>query len=156
MYRVLQVEKIAKDDNPSVSQASMDNSEEAQNEDEEGPGDRYPYEGDEDEIKSCQKLNSVSTISRLRVQPLSSSRFNIPLCRMLAMPTVRPTLSSDLAKLEQEFVHGYREGASVFYVTLTDEEDNTHWVTEAHKASWSPIWNAKMTNSIPFLSPFRS
>jgi hypothetical protein len=30
---------------------------------------------------------------------------------MLAMPMVRPTLASDLVKLEQEFVHGYREGA---------------------------------------------
>ena len=54
---------------------------------------------------------------------------------MLAMPMVRPTLPSDLAKLEQEFVHGYREGASVFYVTITDEEGNTHEITESDKAS---------------------
>ena len=41
---------------------------------------------------------------------------------MCAMPMVRPTLSTDLAKLEEEFVHGYREGSSISYVTLTDEE----------------------------------
>ena len=70
-------------------------------------------------FKLGKKLNSVATIKSLRLQPISSSRFSIPLCRMLAMPMVRPTLSSDLAKLEQEFVHGYREGASVFYVTTT-------------------------------------
>ena len=90
-----------------------------------------------------QKLNSVSTITSLRFQPISSSRFSIPLCRMLAMPMVRPTLASDLAKLEQEFVHGYREGASVFYVTTTNEDGKTQEVLEADKASWGPIWNAK-------------
>ena len=56
---------------------------------------------------------------------------------------VRPTLASDLAKLEQEFVHGYREGASVFYVTTTNEDGKTQEVTEADKAYWGPIWDAK-------------
>jgi hypothetical protein len=62
---------------------------------------------------------------------------------MVAMPVVRPTLQSDLAKLEQEFVHGYREGASVFYVTVTNEEGKKQEVTEADKEKWGPIWNAK-------------
>ena len=106
-------------------------------------GDDVHDLGDEDEIRTRQKLNSVATITSLRFQPLSSSRFSIPLCRMLAMPMVRPTLSSDLAKLEQEFVHGYRDGASVFYVTTTNEDGKTQEVSEADKASWGPIWNAK-------------
>jgi hypothetical protein len=59
------------------------------------------------------------------------------------MPMVRPTLASDLAKLEQEFVHGYTDGAFVFYVTTTNEEGKTQDVLEADKASWDPIWNAK-------------
>ena len=53
---------------------------------------------------------------------------------MLAMPMVRPTLSFDLAKLKQEFVHGYREGTLVFYVTTTNEDGKTHDVLEANKA----------------------
>ncbi len=73
---------------------------------EESLGDDVKFQGDEDEIRTRQKLNSVATITSLRFQPISSSRFSIPLCRMLPMPMVRPTLSSDLAKLEQEFVHG--------------------------------------------------
>ena len=139
---------------------SLDISEDIQDEDEEMLGDRDPFEGDEDDIRSRQKLNSVATISSLRFQPLSSSRFNIPLCRMLAMPMVRPTLSSDLGKLEQEFVHGYRDGASVFYVSLTDEEGRTHQVSEADKASWGPIWNSKndvfnfFLRSVPELASF--
>ena len=62
---------------------------------------------------------------------------------MLSMPMVRPTLSIDLAKLEQEFVLGYKEGSSIFYVTLRDEESKTKEVIEADKASWGPIWSAK-------------
>ena len=106
-------------------------------------GDDAEFVGDEDEIRIRQKLNLVSTITSLRFQPINSSRFSIPLCRMLAMPMVRPTLTSDLAKLEQEFVHGYREGASVFYVSTTNEDGKTHEVQEADRASWGPIWNSK-------------
>jgi len=58
---------------------------------------------------------------------------------MVAMPMVRLTLQSDLAKLEQEFVHGYRQGASVFYVIVTNEDDKTQEVTEADKDNWGPI-----------------
>ena len=127
---------------------------------EESLGDDAHFLGNEDEIRTRQKVNSVATITSLRFQPNSSSRFNIPLCRLMAMPMVRPTLASDLAKLEQEFVHGYREGASVFYVTTTNEDGKTHEVTEADKASWGPIWDAKnaIFNSFllsdPALAPF--
>jgi hypothetical protein len=130
---------------------SLENYEECQDEDEDGLEVKDPYEGDEDDIMTRQKLNSVAKISRLRFQPLISSRFSIPLCRMLAIPMVRPTLTSDLAKLEQEFVHGYREGASVFYVTVTNEERKTHEITEADKASWDPIWRAKNEEFNSFL-----
>ena len=74
---------------------------------------------------------------------------------------VRPTLSTDLSKLEQEFVHGYREGSSVFYVTLTDEEGQTREVSEADKLSWGSIWSAKNEDfnsfllSIPELASFK-
>jgi hypothetical protein len=154
----LQVENNAMEDgeglgerDPALSLFSLDYSEECHDEEEEGPGDRDQYEGDEDDIRTRQKLNSVATISRLRFQPLSSSRFPIPLCRMLAMPMVRPTLTSDLAKLEQEFVYGYREGASVFYVTVTNEEGKTQEVTKADMASWDPIWRDKNEEFNSFL-----
>ncbi len=140
----------------------LDSSDEVQDDSEEGLGEKDLFEGDEDDIRARQKLNTVATLSELRVQPFSASRFNIPLCRMLAMPMVRPTLSTDLAKLEQEFVHGYREGSSVFYVTLTNEEGNTQEVTEADMASWGPIWSAKneefnsFLESVPELANFKN
>ena len=115
---------------------------------------------DEDAIRSRQKLNSVATIASLRVQPLSCSRFPIPLCRMLPMPMVRPTLESDLSKLEQEFVHGYRDGASVFYVSITDEDGKCREVTSEDKEKWDPLWKSKNEefnkhlSSVPELSGF--
>ena len=123
--------------------ANMDILDDVLEGEEESHGDDSQFLGDEDEIRTRQKLNSVATITSLRFQPIISSRFSIPLCRMLAMPMVRPTLTSDLTKLEQEFVHGYREGASVFYVTTTNEEGKTQEVTEADRSSWGPIWEAK-------------
>jgi hypothetical protein len=66
---------------------------------------------------------------------------------MLAMPMVRPTLASDLAKLEQEFVHEYREGASGFYITTTNEDGKTQEMLEADKAAWGPICVATLASS---------
>ncbi len=75
----------------------------------------------EDELRRLQKVDSVATIASLRMKPDELFRLRIPLCRLVAMPMVRPTLSCDLVKLEQEFVNGYLDGAAVFYVTTTNE-----------------------------------
>ena len=109
----------------------------------ESQNDDEHFGDDEDEIRTRQKLNAVAIISNLRFQPISVSRLSIPLCRLVAMPLVRPTLQSDLDKLEQEFVHGYRDGAAVFYVTLTDEHGSTQEVTSAVKERWGSIWYVK-------------
>ena len=94
-------------------------------------------------IRSRQKLNSVASISSLRIKPLEISRHHIPLCRMVAMPMVRPCLASDLTKLEQEFVHGYRDGSAVFYVSITNEQGELREVTEEDLASWGPLWRQR-------------
>ena len=49
-------------------------------------------------------------------------------------------LASDLTKLEQEFVHGYRDGSAVFYVSITNEQGQLRKVTEEDLASWGPLW----------------
>jgi hypothetical protein len=46
------------------------------------------------------------------------------------MPIVQPTLSSDLASLEADFVYGYREGAAVFYLSTTNEGGLVEKVTD--------------------------
>jgi hypothetical protein len=88
--------------------------------------------------KSEPPRRSIPTIEALRLKPSSLSRMQVPLCRMVPMPIVRPTLSSDLASLEDEFVHGYWEGAAVFYLSITNEGGQIEKVTDEDLASWGP------------------
>jgi hypothetical protein len=57
--------------------------------------------------RASRNVNSIATIEGLRLKPSSLSRMAALLCRMVAMLIVRPTLSSYLASLEANFVHGY-------------------------------------------------
>jgi hypothetical protein len=43
-----------------------------------------------------------------------------------------------LASLEDEFVHGYRDGAAVFYLSITNEGGQIEKVTDEDLASWDP------------------
>ena len=56
------------------------------------------------------------------------------------MPMVRPSLASNLTKMEQEFVHGYRDGFVVFYVSIRNEQGELREVTKEDLASWWPLW----------------
>jgi hypothetical protein len=104
-----------------------------------------------DDIRRLQKINTVAALAALRLQPVNISRHNIPLCRLVVMPMVRPTLQCDLVKLEQEFVHGYREGACVFYVSLTNEQGVGEHVSSTHRSEWGPIWEAESDKFDEFL-----
>ena len=79
----------------------------------------------EDDIRQAQKMDTVATLQSLRLFPNELSRMQIPLCRLVPMPMVRPTLASDILALEQQFVYGYEEGARVFYVSIADEQSST-------------------------------
>ena len=47
----------------------------------------------EDELRNLWKANSIQCIEGMRLSPKEASRFDIPLCRMIYMPLVRPTLA---------------------------------------------------------------
>jgi hypothetical protein len=94
----------------------------------------------EDELRQVLKVNSNKCIEHMRINPKEASRFDIPLCRMIYMPLVRPTLESDIKRLEAEFFHGYRHGTSVFYVTLCNERGEERSVSEAEMRNWDPLW----------------
>ena len=68
----------------------------------------------EEELREIQKGDSIRILGELRMKPEDLFRMYIPLCRLVAMPMVRPALASDVGKLEQDFT-GYRDGAAVFY-----------------------------------------
>ena len=69
----------------------------------------------EEELRHIQKGDVVNILAQLRMKPEELFRMHIPLCRLVAMPMVRPALASDISKLEQDFAAGgYRAGAAVF------------------------------------------
>ena len=70
-------------------------------------------------------------------------RLHIPLCRLIAMPMVRPTLACDITKLEQEFAGGYCDGATVFYISTTNEDGQSEEFTDEEMSRWNPIWREK-------------
>ena len=77
----------------------------------------------------------------LRLTSNDTSRMKIPLCRLVPMPMVRPTLACDLTLLENQFSGGYEEGARVFYVSISNEDGQSGVFTPAEKDEWGPIWN---------------
>ena len=89
----------------------------------------------EDELRRLQKVDSIQVIESMRISPKDASRFDIPLCRMLYMPLVRPTLATDIKKLEAEFTHGYRPGAPVFYVSISNDKGEERSVTDEDRKS---------------------
>ena len=94
----------------------------------------------EDELGNQQKANSTQCVEAMRLLPKEASRFNIPLCRMIYMPLVRPTLTQDIKRLEVEFIHGYRPRASVFYVSTTNENEEEKLVKDVDTSIWGPQW----------------
>ena len=54
----------------------------------------------EDELRCIQKGDSIDILSELRMKPEDLFRLHIPLCRLVTMPMVRPTLACDITKLE--------------------------------------------------------
>ena len=97
----------------------------------------------EDELWRIQKGDSIDILSELRMKPEELFRLHIPLCRLVAMPMVRPTLACDITKLEQEFAGGYRDGATVFYISTTNEEGQSVEFSEEDMSMWDPIWREK-------------
>jgi hypothetical protein len=123
---------LAHEDVGNDAQPSIEAMEDAQ----ESPGVDEEDELSADQIRVSRKVNSIATIEALRLKPSSLSRMMVPLCRMVAMPIVRLTLSSDLASLEADFVHGYREEAAVFYMSTTNEGGLVEKVSDEDFQSW--------------------
>jgi hypothetical protein len=94
------------------------------------------------ELRELKKLNSIKCIELMRISPKEASRFDIPLCRMVSMPLVRPTLGSNIKRLEAEFSHGYHLGTNVFYVSICDENGEERTVTNKDQQHWGPYWIA--------------
>ena len=109
----------------------------------------------EDELRRIQKGDSIDILSELHMKSEDLFRLHIPLCRLVAMPMVRPTLACDITKLEQEFAGGYRDGAAVFYISTTNEEGQSEEFSEEEMSMWDPIWREKNKVFMRYLDSHR-
>jgi hypothetical protein len=117
----------------SLEQAPMEVSDDEQ--------DKALLKLNEDELRELQKVDSIQVIECMRISSKDASRIDIPLCRMVYMPLVRPTLANDIKKLEAEFTQGYWPGAPMFYVSICNEKEE--WsVMEEDTSHWGPHWTS--------------
>jgi hypothetical protein len=93
----------------------------------------------EDELHNLQKENSIQCIEGMKISSKEASRFDIPLCRMMYMPLVLPTLAHDIKRLEAEFTHGYRPGAPMFYVSTYNENGDDRLVKDVDTSNWGAM-----------------
>jgi hypothetical protein len=133
-------------DSPSTVVVQLDGSKDVQPsiEDEEDANESAEVDEEDelsaDQIQASRKVNSIATIEALCLKSSSLSCTLVPLCRMVAMPIIRPTLSSDLVSLEGDFMHRYREGAAAFYLFTTNERGQIDKVADEDLKSWDPLW----------------
>ncbi len=65
---------------------------------------------------------------------------DIPLCKMVSMQVVTPTLQIDIANMKKEFYVGYHLGSQVLYVSLKNIHGEIENVTSEKEISWSFTW----------------
>jgi hypothetical protein len=92
------------------------------------------------EFRLKEKLDSNAIIQDLRFKPHEYGHMRIPLCRMTPLPLVRPILQPDVLRLEAEFMHGYKDGDRVFYVSITNDRGCQMELTDEINKSWDPHW----------------
>jgi hypothetical protein len=79
-------------------------------------------------------------IEKMRKKPHSKGVLKIPLCRMIHMPMVRPTLRCDVVKLMGAFRYGYKPNSAAMYVSVTNDQGENRLVTQADMDEWNPCW----------------
>ena len=84
-------------------------------------------------IRHNLKKDSFSVVEGMRIQPAKKSSIRIPLCRLVHMPLVRPTLRSDVTKLMAAFQFGYRVGSATLYVYTANESGENRFNSSKYK-----------------------
>ncbi len=98
------------------------------------------------------KVKTVELLERHKIHPKAKVRMNIPLCRMISMLVVRPTLKIDVLKMEWAFQMGYQKGYKVFYVSPTNWQGEEAFVVN-HIHEWDDHYksmNATFKEALDF------
>jgi hypothetical protein len=86
-----------------------------------------------------QKSNFVGVLESMRA---TNGPFYVPLCRMVALPKVRPVQEVDVCALQKQFEGGYIDGDRAFYISLYDDTENTQDVSSEIVDSWDAHWQS--------------
>lgn len=92
------------------------------------------------EIRKSYKQDSYAVVNQLRRRPVEKSRLRIPLCRMEPMRVVRPALLTDIKRLQNAFVYGYRPYSAAMYVAPTNHKGEGLEVSPEIRAKWKRRW----------------
>jgi hypothetical protein len=102
-------------------------------------------------IRHHLKKDSFSIVEGMKIQPVERSSMRIPLCRLIHMPLVCPTLRSDVTKLMAAFQFRYRTGSATLYVSTTNESGENRFISAKDRREWGELWGAKNDKFESFL-----
>jgi hypothetical protein len=98
-----------------------------------------------------QRFNSIEVLKKLEFPKVGKAHIDVPLYIIKSLQVIRPALTNDILKLQADFVHGYRDGAVVFYISLTDEHGNGSFVIDIDRQMWDPHWQQRDSEFESFL-----
>ena len=75
------------------------------------------------------RVNSVQLLNTMLAFCNGKAEMNISLVQMLSLQVVRPALAIDIKKMKTDFIHGYKPGAAVFYMSTTNFTNTERLVT---------------------------
>ena len=68
------------------------------------------------------------------------AQMDVPLCKMISLQVVRPTLAIDIEKMKADFIHGYRSGAALLNMSTTNIQGSEQTVFDEDRLSWNAFW----------------
>jgi hypothetical protein len=87
-------------------------------------------------IRHNLKKDSFLVVKGTKIHPVEKISIKIPLCRLIHMPLVCPTLRSDVTKLMAAFQFGYRAGSTTLYVSTTNEYGDNRFICTKDRREW--------------------
>ena len=83
------------------------------------------------------RVNSMEILQNFQILQGGKAQRDVPLCRMISLQVVRPALAMDIEKMMADFIHGYRSGAAIFYVSTTNIQGTKQTVSDEDHTSWN-------------------
>jgi hypothetical protein len=87
-----------------------------------------------------QKFNVNEIFDRHKMLLKRKARMNIPLCRMISMFIVYPTLKINVLKMEEAFQTRYYERDKVFYISPLNWKGEEEFV-DSNVDFWNAHWH---------------